>query len=288
MERRTITVDGLRVRVLEEAPSSERDVPVVMIHGLGGWAENWAPVMPAVAASGRRAIAFDLPGFGESDRAPRPRYFDLEDGLYARTFTGLLDALGLDAVHVAGQSFGGAVAFIAAISAPERVRSLTLVAPGGIAAALPPGFRFLVLPLMEHIGRVRATPKITREVLYTCFHDPTRCPDEVVAEAVRYQGVSLAEMVRVLRSGVSFWSGIREDLRQAWLSRRDRYRGPALVVWGREDRLLPSSLASEIGTLSDRAEVHIIPSCGHLVMIERPGELAAILLPFLDRASVTK
>lgn len=285
MNARTITVDGLRVRLLEVTPAEERDDPVLLIHGLGGWAENWAPVMPAIAASGRRAIAVDLPGFGESEAAVRPRYFDLDDGLYARTFTRLLDELGARRAHVAGQSFGGAVAFIAAIAAPERVASLTLVAPGGIARTLPPGFRFLVLPLMEHIGRWRTTPRLTREILHTCFHDPSRCPEEVVAEAVRYQGASLAEMVRVLREGVSVWRGIREDLRQAWLSRRARYEGPVLVVWGREDRLLPSSLAHEIAALTGRAEVKIIPSCGHLVMIERPDELCETFIPFLDRAA---
>jgi len=285
MDTRTVTVNGLRVRYLEARPEVERDEPVLLIHGLGGWAENWAPVMPAIAASGRRALALDLPGFGESERARDPRYFDLEGGLYARTFTGLLDALGLDRVHLAGQSFGGAVAFIAAIAAPERVRSLTLVAPGGIAPVLPPGFRFLVLPFIEHIGRVRSTPRITREILYTCFNDPSLCPEEVVAEAIRYQGASLAEMVRVLRSGVSFWRGIREDLRQAWLSRRDRYKGPVLIVWGREDRLLSSGLVGEIAALSERAEAHVIPSCGHLVMIERPQELMHLMLPFLERAA---
>lgn len=285
MRARTITVDGLRVRLLEIRPAEERDDPVVLIHGLGGWAENWAPIMPAIAASGRRAVALDLPGFGESERATRPRYFDLENGLYAKTFTAVLDELGIARAHVAGQSFGGAVAFIAAIAAPERVASLTLVAPGGIARALPPGFRFLVLPFMEHIGRWRTTPRVTREILYTCFHDPSRCPEEVVAEAVRYQGASLAEMVRVLREGVSLWRGIREDLRQAWLTRRARYGGPMLVVWGQEDRLLPSSLAPEIAALTDRAEVRIIPSCGHLVMIERPDEFNETFIPFLDRAA---
>lgn len=285
MQARTITVDGLRVRILETRPAEERDDPVVLIHGLGGWAENWAPIMPAIAASGRRAIAVDLPGFGESEPAMRPQYFDLEEGLYARTFTGLLDVLGIARAHVAGQSFGGAVAYIAAIAAPERVRSLTLIAPGGIGRVLPPGFRFLVLPFMEHIGRWRTTPRLTREILHLCFHDPSRCPEEVVAEAVRYQAVSLGEMVRVLRQGVSLWRGIREDLRQAWLTRRARYGGPVLVVWGREDRLLPSSLAQEIAALSERAEVEIIPSCGHLVMIERPDELNETFIPFLERAA---
>ncbi|MGH8733471.1 MAG: alpha/beta fold hydrolase, partial [Burkholderiales bacterium] len=102
---------------------------------------------------------------------------------------------------------------------------------------------------------------------------------------VRYQGVSLAEMVRVLRSGVSLWKGIRDDLRQAWLSRRDRYTGPILIVWGREDRLLPVGLAEELRALAPRAEVKIIPSCGHLVMIERPAEFNETFIPFLDRAS---
>jgi 4,5:9,10-diseco-3-hydroxy-5,9,17-trioxoandrosta-1(10),2-diene-4-oate hydrolase len=285
MQARTITVDGLRVRLLEIRPAEERDVPVLLIHGLGGWAENWAPVMPAIAASGRRAIAVDLPGFGESDRAAKPRYFDVEDPFYGRFFVSLLDTLGLASAHVAGQSFGGSVAFMSAIWAPERVRSLTLVAPGGIGRALPPGFRFLVLPLMERIASWRRSPALTRTILYSCFHDPARCPDEVVAEAVRYDSASAGELIRVLRAGVSFRTGIHESVRRAWLDRSHRYTGPMLVVWGREDRLLPVALAEELRAIAPRAEVKIIPSCGHLVMIERPDELSETFIPFLERAA---
>ncbi len=285
MQARTITVDGLRVRLLETAPSEERDDPVVLVHGLGGWAENWAPVMPAIAASGRRAIAFDLPGFGESERPGRPRYFDVEDPFYGRFFVSLLDALGIRSAHLAGQSFGGAVAFMSAIWSPERVRSLTLVAPGGIGRALPPGFRFLVLPLMDQIARWRRSPALTRAILYSCFNDPARCPDDVVAEAIRYDQASASELIRVLRAGVSFRTGIRESVRRAWLDRSHRYTGPLLVVWGREDRLLPVSLAEELRGVAPRAEVKIIPDCGHLVMIERPDELSETFIPFLDRAA---
>lgn len=282
---RTIAVEGRRVRALEVAPSEERDDPVLLIHGLGGWAENWAPVMPAIAESGRRTIAVDLPGFGESDRAPSPRYFDLDDPFYGRFFVSLLETLGLTRVHLAGQSFGGSVAFMSAIWAPERVRSLTLVAPGGIGRALPPGFRFLVLPLMERIARWRRSPALTRAILLACFHDPARCPDEVVAESIRYGQSSSDELIRVLRAGVSFRTGIRESVRRAWLDRSDRYTGPVLLVWGREDRLLPARLADEIRAIAPRAEVHVIPSCGHLVMIERPEEFNEKFIPFLDAAS---
>jgi pimeloyl-ACP methyl ester carboxylesterase len=285
MQSGTVTVNGLRVRWLEVAPEVERDDPVLLIHGLGGWAENWSPVMPAIAASGRRAIAVDLPGFGESERAKDPRYFDMSAPFYGQFLAAFLDGLGIERAHVAGQSFGGGVAMLWAIWAPDRVRSLTLVAPGGIARALPPGFRFLVLPFMELLGRWRGSPRMTRQILYACFFDPANCPEEVVEEAVRYSSASLTEMIRVLRAGVSFTRGIRDDVRRAWLDRRDRYTGPVLVVWGREDRLLPSSLANEIGQLAREAEVHIIPECGHLVMIERPREFSEKFLPFLDRAA---
>jgi pimeloyl-ACP methyl ester carboxylesterase len=285
MVTRTTVVDGLRVRFLEVMPEVERDDAVLLIHGLGGWAENWAPVMPAIAASGRRAIAVDLPGFGESERAKDPRYFDMSAPFYGQFIAAFLDALGIQRAHVAGQSFGGAVAMLWSIFAPERVASLTLVAPGGIGRELPPGFRYLVLPFMEHLGRWNRFPGITRQILYTCFHDPANCPEQVVAEAMRYSGPSIAEMVRVLRAGVSFTRGIREDVRRAWLDRRERYTGPVLVVWGREDRLLPASMAEDLRQLAREAEVHVIPNCGHLVMIERPNEFNETFIPFLDRAA---
>ncbi len=253
MEQRTIRVDGLRVRVVEASPRAERDDPVLMIHGLGGWAENWRELMPAIAASGRRAIAVDLPGFGASERPRRSRYFDPDEPSYARFVAAALDTLGVPQAHIAGHSLGGAVAYTAAV---------TLLA------------------------RLRRSPAVTRQVLYSCFHDPARCPEEVVAEALRYGAPAAPEMVRALRSAVSFRHGIRDDVRLPWIARAPRHRGPTLVVWGIEDRVIPASAVEEARRITPEAEVVLIPSCGHLVMIERPGEMLDAFLPFLDRAAV--
>lgn len=286
MEQRTIRVDGLRVRVVEASPRDERDDPVLMIHGLGGWAENWRALMPAVAASGRRAIAVDLPGFGESERLRASRYFDPDEPSYARFVAAALDALGIPEAHVAGHSLGGAVAYTAAVTSPERVRSLTLVAPGGLAREVIRELRLLTLPGMELLARLRRSPAITRQVLYSCFHDPARCPEDVVAEALRYGAPAAPEMVRALRSAVSFRHGLRDDVRLRWIERAPRYRGPSLVVWGMDDRVIPASAAEEARRITPDAEVVLIPSCGHLVMIERPREMLDAFLPFLDRAAV--
>ena len=63
MRTSTIAAAGSRIRVIEEGTGKQA---VLFVHGIGGWAENWSEAMERVAASGRRAIAFDLPGFGES------------------------------------------------------------------------------------------------------------------------------------------------------------------------------------------------------------------------------
>ncbi len=285
MDARTIRVGGLRVRVVEVAPRDERDDPVFMIHGLGGWAENWRDIMPAIAESGRRAIAVDLPGFGESERPRRPRYFDPDRPFYAPFVFDALDELGIERAHVAGHSLGGAVAYTAAMWRPERVRTLTLVAPGGLGREVARELRLLTLPGMGLLARIRRSDRLTRQVLYSCFDDPARCPESVVAEAVRYAAPAAPEMVRALRSAVTFRSGVRDEIRLPWIARAGRYTGPALIVWGREDRILPVSLVEEARGIAPHAEVRIIPSCGHLVMVERPQALLEWLLPFLDRSS---
>ena len=282
MDVRRIVVDGLGVRVVEAAPERETDDPVLLVHGLGGWAENWRGVMPGIAATGRRAIAVDLPGFGESERPRRARHFDPDDPLYAAFVFAALDALGIARAHIAGHSLGGAVAYTAAVWRPERVRSLTLVAPGGLVRDLVRELRILTLPGMGLVARFQRSPRFARAVLYSCFFDPSKCPEELVGEAARYGTPSAGEMIRALRSAVSFFGGIRDDIRRPWIARAPRYAGPALVVWGREDAVVPSSAAAEVGHVTPQAQVRILSPCGHLVMVECRDAFLDVFLPFLE------
>ncbi|MDE3193733.1 MAG: alpha/beta fold hydrolase [Chloroflexota bacterium] len=285
MNARTIAVDGLRTRVIDVAPEREIDDPVLLLHGLGGWAENWREIVPAIVEGGRRVVALDLPGFGASERPRRARYFDPDDPFYPPFLFHVLDALGIERVHVVGHSFGGSVAYMTAVWRPERVRSLTLIAPGGLVADLAASFRILTLPGVGLLARIARSDATTREALYACFHDPARCPEDVLDEARRYGAPAIGEMVRVLRSSVSFRRGVKEKVRRPWVERHARYAGPALVVWGVEDRVLPSRQARDVREIAPRARVELIPSCGHLVMIERPRELLGVLLPFLDASA---
>lgn len=283
METRTITVAGLRTRVLvEDGGRGGRD-PIVLIHGVGGWAENWRPVMPRLAATGRRVFAVDLPGFGESEPPRRVRYFGPDDPFYARFVVATMDALGIERAHIAGNSMGGAVAYMTAVTAPTRTRSLVLVAPGGLGRDVAFFLRACSLPGFGLVARLPRPRRASREVLRTCFYDYRNITAELFDEAERYGHRSFPEFVRALSAGVGI-RGVRRSLRDAWLAKASLYAGPALVVWGREDLVLPIRHLADVHRTFPQAQVHVIERCGHMAMAERPDEFLEATLPFLDRA----
>src|SRR6266851_2373655 len=244
----TIDVVGLRTRILTEGGdgrgiTGSRGTPIVLIHGVGGWAENWRELMRPIADSGRRAIAVDL----------------------------------------VGNSMGGAVAFITAVTAPDRVRSLALAASGGLGTDVALFLRVATLPGMITLARLFGNPRQGREVLRSCFFDPARIPSTLYEESERYGFTSYPEFVRALRHGVSI-RGVKRGLRAHWVAQAPRYRGPVLAIWGREDAVLPISHLADAKAVFPQAEVRIIERCGHLPMVERTDEFLASFLPFIRGA----
>jgi pimeloyl-ACP methyl ester carboxylesterase len=278
MRTSTIAAAGSRIRVIEDG-TGER--AVLFVHGVGGWAENWSEVMERVAASGRRAVAFDLPGFGDSTKVDRARYFDPQAPFYPAVVEGVRRALGLDHPHLVGHSLGGGIAAVTAVVHPAAWRSLTLVAPGGFGQDIALLFRLLSLPFLHLTTWLPRPASAGRVVLESCFHDRSKIPPHLYEENARYDR-TYGETLRVMR-GVATFRGVRPSLREAWLARAGDYRGPVLVVWGRQDGILPASHVEELRRAYPDAELHVIEDAGHLVMPEQPDAFAATLLPFLDR-----
>ena len=279
---KTLNVMGLRTRVLEEGDEARGD-PVVMIHGVGAWAENFREVMEPIARTGRRAIAFDLPGFGESEAPGDVEHFGPHDAFYPRFVNAVLDELDLPSAHLVGSSMGGAVVYTAAVSHPARTRSLALVAGGGVGSEVALFLRLCTLPGFPLVARAFGKPEQARNVLRTCFYDPRRIPQTLYDEAERYGYPSFGEFVNALRSGVTI-GGVKPAVRDYWVAQAPRYQGPVLVVWGRQDAVLPMTSAADARVVMPQAQIQLIDKCGHLPMIERPDEFLAALLPFLDRA----
>jgi len=277
-----LSVMGLRTRVLEDGDAGRGD-PVVMIHGVGAWAENWRDVMGPIASTGRRAIACDLPGFGESESPGDVAHFGPRDAFYPRFVGALLDELGIPSAHLVGSSMGGAVVYTEAVTQPARIRSLTLAAGGGVGTEVAFFLRLCTLPGMPLVARVFGRPEQARNVLRTCFYDARRIPESLYEEAERYGYPSFGEFVSALRSGVTL-GGVKPSVRDYWVAQAPRYQGPVLVIWGRQDAVLPVAAAADAREVLPQAQIQLIDDCGHLPMIERPDEFLGVLLPFLDRA----
>lgn len=126
-----------RVFVQELGP---RDgVPVVLFHGTAAWSELWRPTMEALAAAGFRAIAFDIPPFGFSDRPGTYRRKD-----QAERVLDMLSALGADNAIIVGHSFGAGAAVETVMRAPASARALVLIDAAlgltSLEGGNPPGF----------------------------------------------------------------------------------------------------------------------------------------------------
>jgi pimeloyl-ACP methyl ester carboxylesterase len=77
---------------------------------------------------------------------------------------------------------------------------------------------------------------------------------------------------------------VKPSVREYWVAQAPRYQGPVLVIWGRQDAVLPVAAAADAREVMPQAQIQLIDDCGHLPMIERPDAFLAALLPFLDRA----
>lgn len=278
MRTSTIEAAGSRIRVIEDGAGTES---ILFVHGVGGWAENWSETIERVAASGRRAIAFDLPGFGASTPVRGARYFNLQDPFYASVVEGVRRALGLERPHLVGHSLGGGIVAVTAAVHPDAWRSLTLVAPGGVGPEIALFLRIFSLPLLALTTWLPRPAAAGRAVLESCFYDRSRIPQHLYDEGVRYDA-TYPETLRVMRA-VATIRGVRRSVREPWLARMAEHAAPVLVVWGRRDGVIPASQREALHRVFPDAEIALIEDAGHLVMAEQPDAFAATLLPFLER-----
>jgi pimeloyl-ACP methyl ester carboxylesterase len=275
VQEREIEVEGVLTRYLTAGEGS----PLVLLHGVGDNALDWRWVMPTLAHD-HRVYAPDLPGSGASAKPAAHRY---SPAFFERFVGALLDALGAERAAVVGNSAGGLAGLRFALSEPERVTALGLVAGAGLGRKVSPALRSLSVPgyggMAVAWGRRRpgaAQRALGRSALL--FAHPWRVPWEWLKEQYRLARVPgfLEAQLATVRAQV----GIRGQ-REVLLDRLPALRTPTLVVWGERDRVLPPSQAHEAITRLPDGSLELIPNCGHLPQVEHPERFASSLARFL-------
>ena len=275
---RTIDVVGARVNYVEMGEGS----PIIFVHGLSGAWRNWLETLPHFART-HRVIALDLPGFGASPMPP----WEISIPSYGRFVRDFCERVGVDRCSLVGNSMGGFIATEVAITDPERVDELTLVSAAGVTwararrepaaviarmgrAATPVLLRF-------HMSGIRRQ-RLRKGYFQGVFFDPDSIRREMLWENV----------VPALNS-----PGYYDALTTLWgYDIRDRLEEisvPTLIVWGRNDRVVPVPAAvSYKKRIGENAELVIFDRCGHVPQIERPVRFNRVLERFLAREGVLR
>ncbi|KAF1023490.1 MAG: Dihydrolipoyllysine-residue acetyltransferase component of acetoin cleaving system [Paracidovorax wautersii] len=242
--------------------------PLLLIHGFGSDQASWRPLVQALGTHLPASVAVlgvDLPGHGKSAPLPGARLQEL-----AQAVLDAVAAQGWARFHVVGHSLGGGVALALARLQPQRVRSLTLLAPAGLGPEVDADFL---------AGLSTAdSPQTLRPVLARLFHDEALLTESFVATA--WQQLSKpgrAESLAALAATLMPAGRQAEDLRAVLAASPV----PVKLIWGREDRVMPVRHADG---LPGHVAVHRLPGVGHVPQIEAV-ELVARLVAEQLRAA---
>ena len=268
---RYVSLGQERVYVEEHGVRTTAGAPsVLLVHGFGATGRSWNPVLPRLVAR-HHVLVVDLPGFGRSDKYAG----DYSIAAVASKLHRVLDLRQVGAVQVVCHSWGTAVCLAMALQRPDRVRSLTLISSFAYDEQRAP---FLVWAQAPGVGEVLFAlfwdSRLDDRLNYS-FHDPQRVihPDAVenVRGLMRLPGAMAASLA--VARGMSF----------GWMEPRySELRQPVLVISGREDAVTRLPAATRLVNQIPGARHVVIPSCGHVPMVEQPAKLMQALLAFLD------
>jgi 3-oxoadipate enol-lactonase len=235
--------------------------PIIFLHGVGSDKSVWRPQLDDFGGT-RRAVAFDYPGYGDSDPAPEGTTRDD----YASAILSAMDSLGIERAHICGLSLGGVVAIAMHHAAPGRCASLILAD----TFAVHPEGRAIYERSIAASGDLRAMAEARVDVLLAQPADP----------AVRREVVET--MARIDPAAY------RVGAEAVWLAdQRERAAAidaPTLVLCGLEDKVTPPSLSESLTQLVPGARMQLIPRAGHIGNLEKPEAFNRAVADFIRAA----
>lgn len=240
----------------DHAPDGAAGIPLLLVHGAGGTHRTWPASLREMP--GRRVLSVDLPGHGV---APPPGETTIAG--YATCLLGMLDALAIPRIVLAGQSMGGAIALTLALEAPARVAGLLLVGTGA---------RLRIAPaLLEASADPARTAEVSGMMAASCFGPAAS------EEARQVLARDVAGMAPgVLRGDFTACDGFDA------MERLGQVRAPTFVVVGEEDRLTPPKFAAFLRDRLPGKGMLVVPGAGHMVATEAPAAVTAAVAGFLE------
>lgn len=254
--------------------------PVIMLHGYGASAYSWRRLRPALART-HTVIAIDLKGFGRSEKPFDDTYSALDQ---AKLILDFIEKRDLRNITLIGHSFGGSVALALAIKLnqvrPTRLKKLVLLDAAAYEQGLPPALHVLRVPVLAQVASTAIPPEVkSAAALAFAYQDPSKVGSADVAAYARpmYEPGNQHALIETARKIIPKYANI--------LTYQYRtLRQPALLIWCRNDRIVPLAIGQRLARELPRARLEIIESCGHVPQEEEPELTALAISRFLKRS----
>jgi 4,5:9,10-diseco-3-hydroxy-5,9,17-trioxoandrosta-1(10),2-diene-4-oate hydrolase len=248
---------------------------LVMLHGGGPGASGWSNFRGNVGEMSKhyRTLLIDMPGFGKSDK---PLYTEGHGAYTARAIKNLLDELKIQKAHFIGNSLGGHSSLAFALHYPEHTGRVIVMAPAtaNFVAVTSPMPSEGVKALQSYYRPPGPSPEKLRAFIQTLVYDSSFLTEEILAE--RYKSSIEPETMAWMKE-----MGPRPGRVERLDRDFEKIQTPVLLVWGREDRVVPLDGALYMLQKLQNASLHVFPKCGHWAMVERPQEFNTVCLNFL-------
>ncbi len=267
-----VALDGMQVHLRDQGPRDD-PTPIVLLHGTSASLHTWEGWVAALQNK-RRVISLDLPGFGLTGPFPDGDY---RMAHYSAFLANVLDLLQVPRAVVAGNSFGGQLAWQFALDHPQRVERLVLVDAAGYprnATSIPIGFRLAQIPALAPLMDNLLPRAMIEASLRNVYGDPSQVSDELID---RYYELTLR-------------AGNRQALRQRFTqadggsgyTRIAELNVPTLIIWGGRDQLIPPVNAERFQRDIEGSRVVLFDDLGHVPQEEDPARTVAVLQTFLN------
>jgi 4,5:9,10-diseco-3-hydroxy-5,9,17-trioxoandrosta-1(10),2-diene-4-oate hydrolase len=269
-----IQVGNIKTRYWQEG---EKGPSVVLIHGLGGFMENWAFNINALSKN-HRVLALDLVGCGLTGKPPDPYSIP-----YLANFVqDFLKLKNIEKANIIGHSLGAGIAIDLYLCNPSIVNKLILISGLGFGRKTAFELRLFSIPI---IGEKLMEPnrKGLKQYLEMLFFKHELITDEMIDfyyEKTTLPGASRAYL-STLRSSTNFF-GMKQNIIQMTKKNASKIKAPTLILWGNEDKVFPVQQAKKAEKMLPFVELHIFEECGHMVQIECAEELNDLVQKFMQ------
>ncbi|MCK0163336.1 alpha/beta hydrolase [Marinobacter sp. S6332] len=266
LEADNITVGDLEIAYLRNAEANNGDT-IVLVHGFGANKDNWTR-MARELTDNFNVYAIDLPGHGESSK-PLDLGYRFEQQV--AHLASILEALGINEMHMMGNSMGGGITALYTATYPEQVKTAVLFDPAGI---LDYENEMVSMVLAGDNPLIPSKPGDFDRLMDFAMADQPFIPWPIPG-VLEEKAIANEEVNKVIFAAIKE-VGFTSDFRNAIAKIED----PVLIVWGKEDRILDYRNGAVFQQTIPGSQLEILEGIGHAPMIEAPEESARLFLEF--------